>query len=143
MRIGGIVALALAGALLAGCASAGDGGGGSSGKPRAVSARPSIGGGRPRSTIVVVPEVMPPQGLGGVIGSPAAALTRRFGEPRLDLVEGDARKLQYVGQVCVLDIFLYPLSAGAEPTATHVETRLRQGGAPADPKDCIRQVERR
>lgn len=113
---------------------------GGGGKPSAAP-RPSITHGAPRSSIVVVPEVMSPQGLGGVIGSPAAALTRRFGTPRIDLAEGDARKLQFTGPVCVLDIFLYPVSAASEPTATHVEARLRQGGAPADPGACIREVE--
>ncbi|QDH33544.1 hypothetical protein [Porphyrobacter sp. YT40] len=97
----------------------------------------------PRSTIMVVPQVMAPQGLGGVIGSPPAALLRRFGAPRLDVAEGDARKLQFAGRACVLDIYLYPLAAAAEPTATHVEARLRQGGAPVDPAACIREVEGR
>jgi hypothetical protein len=92
---------------------------------------------------VVVPEVMSPQGLGGLIGAPAAALTRRFGQPRIDLAEGDARKLQFAGPTCVLDIFLYPVAAAAEVTATHVEARQRQGGAAADPGACIREVERR
>jgi predicted small secreted protein len=144
MRFGGIAVLALLGAVLAGCTT----GSGSGAKPRTLAsaakaaARPSIGGER-RSTIVVVPEVMAPQGLGGVIGSPAAALTRRFGNPRLDLAEGDAHKLQFAGKACVLDIYLYPVSAGAAPTATHVEARLRQGGAPADPGACIREVEGR
>ena len=96
-----------------------------------------------RSTIMVIPAVMAPQGLGGVIGSPPAALLRRFGTPRLDVAEGDARKLQFAGRACVLDIYLYPLAAAAEPTATHVEARLRQGGAPADPAACIREVEGR
>lgn len=96
-----------------------------------------------RSTIMVIPEIMAPQGLGGVIGSPPAALLRRFGTPRLDVAEGDARKLQFAGRACVLDIYLYPLAAAAEPTATHVEARLRQGGAPADPAACIREVEGR
>lgn len=126
-------------AALAGCA------GGSNTAP----ARPSPARGQiaappaSRSTIVVVPEVMSSQGLGGVIGSPAAALTRRFGAPRIDLAEGDAHKLQFAGAACVLDIYLYPLSAGGQPTATHVEARLRQGGAPADPGACISEVERR
>lgn len=90
-----------------------------------------------------MPEVMPAQGLAGVIGSPAAALTRRFGAPRLDLAEGDARKLQFAGSGCVLDIFLYPLAVGAPLTATHVEARLRRGGAPVDPGACIREIEKR
>jgi hypothetical protein len=78
-----------------------------------------------------------------VIGSSAAALVRRFGEPRINLAEGDARKLQYVGSACVLDIYLYPVGQGAEPTATHVEARIRQGGAATDAGACIRQIERR
>jgi hypothetical protein len=94
-----------------------------------------------RSAIVVVPDVMAPAGLGGVIGTSAGALTRRFGEPRIDLAEGDARKLQFSGRTCVLDIFLYPVSAGSEPTATHVDARVRQGGAAVDPGACIREVE--
>ncbi|MDT8280242.1 MAG: hypothetical protein RQ806_06820, partial [Erythrobacter sp.] len=97
----------------------------------------------PRSSIVAVPQVMAAQGLGGVIGSPAGALTRRFGNPRIDLAEGDARKLQFAGPSCVLDIFLYPLSAGAEPTATYVDARLRQGGAAVDQGACIRELETR
>ncbi|WP_245806012.1 hypothetical protein [Erythrobacter donghaensis] len=111
------------------------------GKP--APARAPAAAAPPRSTIVVVPQVMAPQGLVGVIGSPPAALLSRFGTPRLDVAEGDARKLQFAGSACVLDIYLYPLAAAAEPTATHVEARLRQGGAPADPAACIREVEGR
>lgn len=96
-----------------------------------------------RTGVVRVPQVMTPQSLEGVIGSPAAALTRRFGEPRIDLTEGDARKLQFAGSSCVLDIYLYPLRVGADPTAAHVEARLRQGGAVVDQGACIREVERR
>ncbi|MFO6446542.1 hypothetical protein ACLBKU_05290 [Erythrobacter sp. NE805] len=141
MRFGGMAALALLAAALAGC-----GGGGA--KPRtlasAAAPRPSIGGERRVAPAArSAPEVMAAQGLGGVIGSPAAALTRRFGTPRIDLAEGDAHKLQFAGKACVLDIYLYPLAAGAAPTATHVEARLRQGGAPADPGACIREVEER
>jgi hypothetical protein len=124
-----LVAVAM---LLAGCAGGG--------KPSP--ARGSAGT-APRSTIVVVPQVMAARGLEGVIGSDAAALTRRLGAPRIDLVEGDARKLQFAGAACVLDIFLYPPGAGAEPTAAHVEARLRQGGAAADAGACIREIEGR
>lgn len=125
-----MIMAALLGAALAGCA-----GGGGKPAPKAASA--------PRSTIVRVPEVMSGQGLEGVIGQDAGALTRRFGTPRIDLAEGDARKLQFAGANCVLDIFLYPVTAGHEPTAAHVEARLRQGGAPADRGACIREVEAR
>jgi hypothetical protein len=131
-----IATLAALAVMLAACA----GGGKPAPSPR-TSARSDASA--LRSSIVVVPEVMSPQGLGGVIGSPATALTRRFGQPRIDLAEGDARKLQFAGPTCVLDIFLYPVAAAAELTATHVEARLRQGGAAADPGACIREVERR
>ncbi len=80
---------------------------------------------------------------GGIIGTGAASLRNRFGAARIDLSEGDARKLQFIGQGCVLDIFLYPLAAGAEPVATHIETRARKGGTPTDRKRCIREVEQR
>ncbi|MEE4317304.1 MAG: hypothetical protein V2I74_10010 [Erythrobacter sp.] len=109
-----------------------------------------VGGSKPapaappsRSGVVRVPQVMAPQGLEGVIGSPAGTLTRRFGNPRLDVLEGDARKLQFGGTTCVLDIYLYPLRPGTEAVAAHVEARLRQGGAAVDRGACIREVERR
>lgn len=107
--------------------------------PRAASAPTTA----TRSAAVVAPQVMAPAGLEGVIGSSASALTQRFGPPRIDLVEGDARKLQFTGPTCVLDVYLYPLTAGADLTATHVSARLRQGGALIDPKACIREAELR
>jgi hypothetical protein len=80
-RIAIISALA---AMLAACA-----GGGKPAPSSRAGARPAASA--PRSSIVVVPEVMSPQGLGGLIGAPAAALTRRFGQPRIDLAEGDSQ----------------------------------------------------
>ena len=128
----GLAGLAAFGLTLGGCA------GGSAPRPAGSASVPA-----PRSTSVVQPKVMDSAGLEDVIGAPAAALTRRFGEPRIDLAEGDARKLQFAGASCVLDIFLYPVTAGQEPTAAHVEARLRQGGAAADRGACIREVEAR
>jgi hypothetical protein len=117
---------------LAGCA----GGGGAPSRPASAS--------QPRgSSIVVVPEMMSAQGLEGVIGQDAALLARRFGTPRLDVAEGDARKLQFAGASCVLDIYLYPLRPDSAPVASHVEARQRQGGAAVDRGACIREVERR
>lgn len=78
----------------------------------------------------------------GIIGERASALTRRFGEARIDLAEGDAHKLQFASPTCVLDIFLYPLEAGSPPVATHVETRLREGGGAVDASACVAEVER-
>lgn len=82
-------------------------------------------------------------GLEGVIGAPAASLTRRLGEPRLDLLEGDVRKLQFAGRGCVMDVYLYPLQPGAEPVATHVEARRREGGAAVDRGQCLAEIARR
>jgi len=85
---------------------------------------------------------MPSTGqLGAIIGLQASALIERFGKARIDLSEGDARKLQFTGSTCVLDIFLYPASAGAEPVASHVESRLRRDGSATDRQNCIREVE--
>jgi hypothetical protein len=122
-----LLALALAGLALSGCASA----------PKPAPTPAPI-----RTGVVRVPQIMAPQGLEGVIGMGAAALTQRFGAPRIDLAEGDARKLQFAGTSCVLDIYLYPPRIGVDPTAAHVEARLRKGGAAVDQGTCIREVER-
>jgi len=66
-------------------------------------------------------------GLEAVIGRNAAFLTSRFGNPDLDVREGNARKLQFSNRVCVLDAYLYPRSGGGEPIVTHVDTRLPDG----------------
>ena len=110
------------------------------GKPTA--SRPAT---RPAMTPVRPPVRTPPPtariqslpGLEGVIGSSASELVRQFGQPRLDVSEGDARKLQYVGTACVLDIFLYPAQAGREPQATYVEARRSSDGKDVDRASCI------
>ncbi|MEP3422501.1 MAG: hypothetical protein ABJN35_12255 [Erythrobacter sp.] len=88
------------------------------------------------------PQIMRNAGLDSVIGERATTLSRRFGDARIDLVEGDARKLQYASDRCILDIYLYPLQANADPVATHVEARNRNGGAETDRAGCIAEVER-
>lgn len=88
------------------------------------------------------PRVMRAAGLESVIGEEATSLSRRFGEARIDLSEGDARKLQFVSDRCVLDIYLYPLASNAAPVATHVEARQRIGGGDTDRAGCIAEVER-
>ena len=76
-------------------------------------------------------------GLDGVIGASAGQLVRRFGTPQLDIVEGDARKLQFAGEACVLDIFLYPPREGAAETATHIEARRASDGRDVDRAACV------
>jgi hypothetical protein len=81
-------------------------------------------------------------GLEGVIGATAADLARQFGAARLDVWEGDARKLQFTGTACVLDIFLYPASPGREPQATYVEAR-RTDGREVDRVACVSALRKR
>jgi hypothetical protein len=83
-----------------------------------------------------VAQVQQLPGLEGVIGRNAAELTRQFGPARLDVWEGDARKLQFTGTACVLDIYLYPGAAGREPQATYVDAR-RTDGRDVDRAACI------
>lgn len=85
---------------------------------------------RPKAHLQVLP------GLEGVIGADADALARQFGQPRLDVREGDARKLQWSGVPCVLDAYLYPADAGSRPTTTYVDAR-RGDGRDVDRAACI------
>lgn len=86
------------------------------------------------------PRVMNVPGLESVIGLTANALVRQFGTARLDVEEGDVRKLQFTGEPCVLDVYLYPLSPGAEPTATYVDARRASDGLDVDRASCVRAL---
>lgn len=97
---------------------------------------------RPSTPAFRAPTAMGTAGLEGIIGEPAGSLVRRFGEARIDLTEGDARKLQFTSDRCVLDVFLYPLESNAEPVATHVVARERKGGGVTDRAGCIGDIER-
>lgn len=88
------------------------------------------------------PQVLALPGLEGVIGATTADLGRQFGAPRLDVWEGDARKLQYSGSACVLDIYLYPAAPGREPQATYVETRRASDGQEVSRAACIAALRR-
>lgn len=103
-----------------------------------------------RQPTVRSPVVRPPRdpqiqmipGLEGVIGANAADLTRQFGPARLDVWEGDARKLQFTGQACILDIYLYPTSRSNEPLATYVDARRASDGQDVDRVACARALKR-
>ncbi len=81
-------------------------------------------------------------GLESVIGQGARALTALFGAPDLDVREGNARKLQFLGPVCVLDLYLYPPTAGGDPLVTHVDARLPDG-RDMDRSSCVAALSRR
>lgn len=116
-----LVALTL---LLAACTGSGSPG------PKSVSAAPV-----PPPPAPVVQHL---PGVEGVIGANAAELAKLFGQPRLDLSEGDARKLQFSGATCVLDVYLYPPAENhGEPTATYVDARRPGDGKEVDRGACV------
>ena len=87
---------------------------------------------RPRNA-----QVLSLPGLEGVIGQTEAGLVRTFGPARLEVWEGDARKLQFFGSQCVLDIYLYPDAQGREPQATYLEARRPSDGQDVDRAACV------
>ena len=90
----------------------------------------------------MAPRVMSAAGLEFVIGARASQLEQTFGPARLDVLEGDARKLQFVGEACVLDVYLYPMSPGAEPTATYVDARRASDALDVDRVACANALKR-
>lgn len=104
--------------------------------PYLAAVRPPVRGQPPAARIQNLP------GLEGVIGANAAELSRRFGAPRLDVWEGDARKLQFGSDACVLDVYLYPSAAGRDPQATYVDARRPSDGQDVDRASCIAALRR-
>jgi hypothetical protein len=96
---------------------------------------PSTGG-------FIAPRVMHLPGLETVVGRNATALANVFGSPRLEVQEGDALKLQFSGEACVLDVYLYPLRPGAEPSATYVDARRASDGIDVDRAACVAALRR-
>ena len=131
------VSIAMLAFVLAGCAITAP-----PAKPSPASAKPALT--KPAPTRVRPSRKPPPSaiaqvvpGVEGVIGNDAAGLIRQFGKPRLDIVEGDARKLQFSGTACVLDAYLYPPVAGKEPLATYIDARRPSDGQDVDRAACI------
>lgn len=73
------------------------------------------------------PAVVRPVQQNNLIGQSPAAVGRLFGQPRIDVTEGGARKLQFQGAACVMDVYFYAPRAGADPVATHVDARTPDG----------------
>lgn len=96
----------------------------------------------PPSAQFIPPIVQRKAGLEDVIGRNASALQRLFGAPRLTTPEGDAVKLQFRGEPCVLDVYLYPLKPGGEAVATHTEALRARDGAEVDQASCVAALRR-
>lgn len=99
--------------------------------------------GRPAG-YVPVPAAQPPApSVAALMGQSAARLVGRFGTPHLDVSEGSARKLQFVGPICVLDAYLYPPRGGrGEPAVSYIDTRQRDG-SPIDQASCVAALGKR
>ena len=97
---------------------------------------------KPASTPTARPYIAPPsapklnrRGLEAVLGADEASLVAQFGRPRLDVVEVNGRKLQFVGDPCILDAYLYFDKQGQE-RVTYVDARNRDGAA-VDRAACV------
>lgn len=97
----------------------------------------------PTTNAFRAPRIMNIPGLEGVIGKNETALANLFGAPRLTVKEGDALKLQFSGEACVLDVYLYPLAPRGEPSATYVDARRASDGLDVDRAACVRALRRR
>jgi hypothetical protein len=94
---------------------------------------------------VVPPRTTPSysiSGLEGVIGRTAKMLEQQFGKPDMDVQEGEARKLQFAGPVCVLDAYLYRRAGGGDPVVTYVDAR-KGDGSDFDRASCVAALARR
>lgn len=89
-----------------------------------------------------VPTTRTLSGLDAVMGRGARALVALFGDPGLDVREGPARKLQFLGPACVLDAYLYPPRGGGDPVVTHVDAR-QPDGRDIDRASCVEALSRR
>lgn len=71
----------------------------------------------------------------------ANELVEHFGQPRLQIREGDGTKMQFGSPACILDAYLYPQASGQGlPRVAHVDTRNAQGN-PVNPQNCIASLE--
>lgn len=109
--------------------------------PKRTSAVPPVR--QPSPTAARDPQFQSIPGLEDVIGATQKQLVRTFGQPRLDVWEGDARKLQFTGTPCVLDIYLYPTSHSREPLATYVDARRASDGRDVDRSACASALRQR
>ncbi|MBO9576460.1 MAG: hypothetical protein J7494_12030 [Sphingobium sp.] len=78
----------------------------------------------------------------GVIGVDARALIKLLGEPRLDIRDPAARKLQFSDGRCILDAYLYPARDRKEPVVTYAEAR-KSDGTQMDWTACASQLRSR
>jgi hypothetical protein len=123
----GLVTILAGSVLLVGC-----GGGGMAQRPQGKPVpldKPASATPAPRPTLSS-------RGLEAVMGKDMSTLVRLFGQPRLDVVEVQGRKLQFSGRACILDAYLYPDGKNGAEIVTHVDAR-RSDGAEVDRAQCV------
>jgi hypothetical protein len=84
---------------------------------------------------IPIPRTALAAGVDRVAGQTAPSLIAQFGQPQIDVQEGQGRKLQFTGAICVLDAYLYARDRG-EAVVTHIDTRQRDG-TPIDQASCV------
>lgn len=119
---------------LSACGATGSGGVRPQSKPIAIDA--------PSTTNAPRPQSLDRRGLGDVMGKTVADLKRLFGEPRIDVIEVQGRKLQFSGKPCILDAYLYPDGKNQAEVVTHIDAR-RSDGAEVDRAACVHALSRR
>ena len=75
-----------------------------------------------------------------LLGLTANDLVQRFGNPALQVREGQSLKLQFRRRGCVLDAYLSAAPTGGVQRVEHVDTRWPTG-ADADQTACITALE--
>ncbi|MGL5838709.1 MAG: hypothetical protein ACRCY3_09450 [Sphingorhabdus sp.] len=91
---------------------------------------------KPATAVPAPRPVLSSKGLEAVLGKDMPALIRLFGQPRLDVIEVQGRKLQFSGRACILDAYLYRDSLNGPELVTHVDAR-RSDGAEVDRAQCV------
>lgn len=82
-------------------------------------------------------------GLDRVLGQTARGLVSLFGDADQDVRETQgARRLQFVGPICILDAYLYPPRSGGEGEVTYVDAR-QPNGRDIDRASCVAALTRR
>jgi hypothetical protein len=88
------------------------------------------------------PVVVQPTERGDLIGLTGDEVAARLGQPALQIREGDTLKLQFRGQRCVLDAYLYRGQSGQGALrVTHVDARDKDG-RDVDQPGCLAELQR-
>ena len=80
-------------------------------------------------------------GLDRIMGKDMRTVMGYLGRPVLNVLENDARKMQFANRECILDVYLYPPSAGREPVVTYVTARVPDG-RDAEKNSCFAALSR-